>query len=185
MQKIALTYGVLSGTIVIMTMILGMVVSDGGSFLSSELFGYLTMLIALSMIFVGIKRYRDQELGGVIRFLPAFAMGLAIAAIAGVIYTVIWELYSMSNGYVYIDGYVNSAIEAKKAAGLTTEKLAREIATLEKLRSDYAKLYIRIPMTFLEIFPVGLIIAILSAALLQNPKILPLRQSVSKSGEER
>ena len=29
---------------------------------------------------------------------------------------------------------------------------------------------------FLEIFPVGLIIAILSAALLQNPKILPARQ---------
>lgn len=176
MQKIALTYGVISGTITILTMILGLMVSDGGSFLSSELFGYLIMLIALSMIFLGIKRYRDQELGGVIRFLPAFAMGLAIAVIAGLVYTLVWEFYSMSNGYAFIDNYVNSAIEAKRGAGLTAEKLAQEIAALEEMRTDYGKVYIRMPMTFLEIFPVGLIIAILSAAILQNPKILPVRQ---------
>ena len=176
MPKIAITYGILSGTITIMTLILGLMVSEGGSFLSSELFGYLTMLVALSMIFIGIKRYRDQELGGVIRFLPAFAMGLAIAAIAGVIYTLVWELYSISTDYAFIDSYVNSAIEAKRAAGLSGDGLAQEIAKLEELRADYDKFYIRMPMTFLEIFPVGLVIALFSAALLRNPKILPARQ---------
>lgn len=176
MQKIAITYGILSGTITIATLILGLVVSDGGSFLSSEIFGYLTMIVALSMIFIGIKRYRDQELGGVIRFLPAFAMGLAIAVIAAIIYTFVWELYLMTSGYDFIDSYVNSAIEAKRAAGLSADKLAQEIAALEEMRSDYGKIYIRVPMTFLEIFPVGLIIALLSAALLRNPKVLPARQ---------
>ncbi|WP_417611001.1 DUF4199 domain-containing protein [Parasphingorhabdus sp.] len=176
MQKIALTYGVLSGTITIVTLILGLVVSDGGSFLSSELFGYLTMLVALSMIFIGIKRYRDQELGGVIRFLPAFAMGLAIAVTAAIIYTIVWELYLMASGHDFINNYVNAAIEAKRTAGLAPEKLAEDIAALEEMRSDYGKIYIRMPMTFLEIFPVGLIIALLSAAVLQNPKILPARQ---------
>jgi len=176
MQKIAITYGILSGTITIATLILGLVVSDGGSFLSSEIFGYLTMIVALSMIFIGIKRYRDQQLGGVIRFLPAFAMGLAIAVIAAIIYTFVWELYLMTSDYDFIDSYVNSAIEAKRAAGLSADKLAQEIAALEKMRSDYGKIYIRIPMTFLEIFPVGLIIALLSAALLRNPKVLPARQ---------
>jgi amino acid transporter len=176
MQKIAITYGILSGTITIVTLILALVVSDGGSFLSSELFGYLTMLVALSMIFIGIKRYRDQELGGVIRFLPAFAMGLAIAVIAGIVYTLVWELYSVSTDYAFIDSYVNGAIETKRAAGLTGDRLLREIAELEELRTDYGKFYIRMPMTFLEIFPVGLAIALLSAALLRNPKILPARQ---------
>ena len=175
MQKIAITYGILSGTITIATLILALVVSDGGSFLSSELFGYLTMLVALSMIFIGIKRYRDQELGGVIRFLPAFAMGLAIAVIAGLVYTLVWELYSISTDYAFIDSYVNGAIEAKRAAGLTGDRLAQEIAALEEMRTNYGKFYIRMPMTFLEIFPVGLVIALLSAALLRNPKILPAR----------
>jgi len=176
MQKIAITYGILSGTITIATLILGLVVSDGGSFLSSQIFGYLTMIVALSMIFIGIKRYRDQQRGGVIRFLPAFAMGLAIAVIAAIIYTLVWELYLMTSGYDFIDSYVNSAIEAKRTAGLSADKLAEEIAALEEMRSDYGKIYIRIPMTFLEIFPIGLIIALLSAALLRNPKVLPARQ---------
>ena len=176
MQKIALTYGILSGAISIAVLILGLVVSEGGSVLTSELFGYLTMLVALSMIFIGIKHYRDQERGGVIRFLPAATMGIAIAAIAAIIYTVVWELYLMSSDYRFIDSYVNSAIESKKAAGLAGETLAQEIAELEEMRTSYGKIYIRMPMTFLEIFPVGLIIAILSAALLRNPKILPARQ---------
>ena len=176
MQKIALTYGVLSGTITIAVLILGLVVSEGGSFLTSELFGYLTMLVALSMIFIGIKRYRDLERGGVIRFLPALSMGIAIAAIAAILYTLVWELYLLGSDYAFIDSYVNSAIEAKKAAGLAGERLAQEIAELEEMRASYRKIYFRMPMTFLEIFPVGLVIAILSAALLRNPKILPARQ---------
>ena len=48
--------------------------------------GYTSMLIALSAIFVGVKRHRDETLGGVIRFWPAFAMGLGITLIAGVFY---------------------------------------------------------------------------------------------------
>ncbi|NCO47722.1 MAG: DUF4199 domain-containing protein [Sphingomonadales bacterium] len=177
MQKIAITYGILAGTITIVTLILGLTVSDGGSFLSSETFGYLTMLVALSMIFIGIKRYRDQELGGVIRFLPAFAMGLAIAVIAGIIYTVVWEFYLMVSGYDFINSYVNAAIEAKRSANLPAGKLAQDIAALEEMRSDYGKIYIRMPMTFLETFPVGLVIALISAAVLRNPKILPARHT--------
>ena len=53
--------------------------------------GYLTMLIALSTIFVAIKRRRDRDLGGVIGFWPALATGLAISAIAGVFYVIAWE----------------------------------------------------------------------------------------------
>ena len=59
---------------------------------------------------------------------------------------------------------------------LTADRLAKEIAALEEMRASYGKIYIRMPMTFLEIFPVGLIIAILSAGILQNAKILPARQ---------
>jgi len=32
-------------------------------------------------------------------------------------------------------------------------------------------------MTFIEIFPVGLLVALISAALLRNPKMLPARAS--------
>ena len=176
MLKIALVYGVISGTIVIISMIFGIVSSDGKGFYASEYFGYLIMLIALSMIFIGIKRYRDLHLGGIIKFLPALGLGVAIAAIAGVMYVFVWELYSMSTDYAFIASYTDGLIEAKKAEGISGAALEKIIADAREMEADYHKFYIRLPMTFVEIFPVGLIISIVSAALLRNPKLLPARK---------
>src|SRR5688572_17320589 len=61
------TYGLLSGLVIILTMIAGIVVARE-TFFSSAVFGYTVMLIAMTFIFVGVKRYRDVELGGVVRF---------------------------------------------------------------------------------------------------------------------
>src|SRR5262245_12941352 len=72
----------------------------------SLLLGYLIMFVALSMIFFGIKRYRDQENGGVIRFLPAFMMGVGISIVAGVIYCLVWEVYMVATNYTFMDAYV-------------------------------------------------------------------------------
>ena len=67
-MKYALMYGTLSGSVVIATLMAGLALSDQQSFFSSEWFGYLVMLVALTFIFVGVKRYRDVERGGVIKF---------------------------------------------------------------------------------------------------------------------
>lgn len=175
MVRIALVYGIISGTITIITMMLGLFSSEGGGFFSSEIFGYLVMLIALSMIFVGIKRYRDTELGGVIKFLPAFGLGLSIAVIAGIMYVAIWEIYSLQTNYAFIGEYTASIVETEKAKGTQGAELEKLVAEMEQMRENYMKPYFRLPMTFLEIFPVGLLISVFSAALLQNPKILPAR----------
>ena len=175
MIRIAAIYGVISGTIVIIAMMLGLFASEGQGFFSSEYFGYLIMLIALSMIFIGIKRYRDTELGGIIKFLPAFGMGLMIAVIAAVMYVFIWEIYLFTSDYAFMNEYTASLIEAKKSAGISGAELQKFAAEMEEMKAGYAKPYIRIPMTFVEIFPMGLIIALISAAILRNPKILPAR----------
>ncbi len=41
------------------------------------------------------------------------------------------------------------------------------------MAESYRNPLFRIPMTFIEIFPVGLLVALISAALLRNPKLLP------------
>ncbi len=178
MFRIAAIYGVISGTIAIISMLLGFAASDSQGFFSSEYFGYLIMLIALSMIFVGIKRYRDTVLGGVIKFLPALGMGLTIAAIASAMYVVIWEIHLFTTDYAFINNYVAGVIEAKKASGASAADIERMVAEMNELKTSYARPYFRIPMTFLEIFPVGLLISLVSAAILRNPKILPARQQM-------
>ena len=66
MKRIILVYGLIAGLIVTASMLVAI-----GSGVHSIVLGYLSMLVALSMVFVGIKRYRDEQLGGVIRFWPA------------------------------------------------------------------------------------------------------------------
>lgn len=175
MTKIALIYGAIAGGIIIGAMIIGFALTDGEGAATSQWFGYLIMIVALSMIFVGVKRYRDRDLGGVIKFVPAFLMGLAIAAVAGAVYVGVWEVYLAANDYDFIEKYTASVIEKKEAAGVAGEALEAEIARMNALAANYGNPLFRVPMTFLEIFPVAFVVAIVSAALLRNPKILPAR----------
>lgn len=175
MKKIILIYGGLSGAIVIGSMILGFAFSESEHAASSQAFGYLIMIVALSMIFLGIKRYRDRDLGGVIKFGPAFVLGLAIAAMAGVMYVAGWEAYLAATDHAFIGEYTAGIIEKKRAAGISGAELETLIAEMDALAKNYAKPFYRMPMTFIEIFPVGFVIALASAALLRNPKILPAR----------
>lgn len=175
MLRIALIYGGIAGAIVISVITFGLANSEGKDFSSSQTFGYLIMLLGMSLIFFGVKRYRDRELGGVIKFMPALLLGLAISVVAGVVYVTVWEIYLASTDYAFIDSYTQGVIEGKKAAGATAAELEALVANMEQMKEAYGKIYLRLPITFLEIFPVGLIVSLISAALLKNPKILPAR----------
>jgi uncharacterized membrane protein YhaH (DUF805 family) len=171
--KYAFIYGLLSGLVIVLTMLAGIVFSEQGSFFSSEWFGYLVMLVALTFIFVGVKRYRDIERGGVITFVRAFGLGLSIAAVAGLAYALVWEVYLASTNYVFMDNYIAGIARAKQAAGVPAATIARDMAEWEEVRVSYRNPLYRIPMTFMEMFPVGLLVSLVSAGLLRNPRMLP------------
>ena len=172
-MKYALTYGSLAGFVIIAVMLTGILFSDRDSVFYSMWFGYLVMLVAMTFMFVGVKRYRDIELGGVIRFKPAFLMGLGIAVVAALAYILVWEIYLASTGYRFMDDYLAGLAGDMRAQGKTAAEIAREMEGFEWMRINYPNPLVRIPITFLEIFPVGLLVALVSAALLRNPRLLP------------
>ncbi len=176
-MKYALVYGLLSGLVVAATiLVVSFGLAERQGFFASEYFGYLVMLVALTFIFVGVKRYRDVEKGGVIKFLPAFGIGLAIAGIAALAYCLVWEIYLASTGYRFMDDYIAAIAEARRAEGASPAAVAEEVASWESIRRNYGNPLFRIPVTFIEIFPVGLLVALVSAALLRNPRLLPAKR---------
>ena len=175
MTRIILVYGAISGLIVILTMITGFTLSGGQGGLSSEWFGYLVMLAALSLIFFGIKRYRDRELGGSITFGKGFLVGLGIALVAGIAYVMVWEVYLSVTDYEFVDIYRDNVIEAMEAAGATDEEIDTALDAMENFNVQYANPLFRIPITLLEILPLGLLIALISAGTLRNPNALPAK----------
>ncbi|MCC7247107.1 MAG: DUF4199 domain-containing protein [Lysobacter sp.] len=140
------------------------------------LIGYSSMLIALSAVFVGMKRHRDQALGGVIRFWPAFGMGLGISVVAGVFYVLAWEAALAVTGMDYIGEYAKHMIEQQRAKGMAAAELAKYAAEMEAFKRQYADPMFRLPMTFTEIFPIGVLVSLISAALLRKPSFLPAKR---------
>ena len=173
MTRIILTYGLISGVVTILGIMATLAAADGAP--HSPWLGYLIMLVALSAILVGVKQYRDQHLGGVIRFWNALLLGLGIALVASAAYVTVWEIYLALTDYAFMDHYTAAMLEAKRAAGVRGAAYARAVAEMETLQRQYANPLFRIPVTFVEIFPVGLLVALVSAALLRNPKFLPAR----------
>ncbi len=175
MTNTAFLYGTIGGLITVIGLIAASTFLSQANPSSLEWLGYLVMILALSMIFFGIKRYRDREGGGVIKFVPALLLGVGIAFVAGIIYVLVWEVYDTATNHTFIDVYTSSVIAAEKAKGVSGPALEASIAEMAKLKTQYADPLFRLPMTFLEIFPVGLAIALISAAILRNPKVLPDR----------
>ncbi len=140
------------------------------------LLGYTTMLVALSAVFVGIKRYRDDDLGGIIRFWPAFGMGVAMSFIAGILYVVAWESAVAITHLDFAANYSAAMVAQQKAKGVSAEELARFVAEMERFQVQYANPLFRLPMVFIEIFPVGVLVSLVSAGLLRNSRFLPVRR---------
>jgi hypothetical protein len=174
-MRYALVYGTLAGLVIISVMMTGILAADRNSFFASMWFGYLVMLVAMTFMFVGVKRYRDVEHGGVMRFRPAFLMGLGIATVAAIAYIMVWEVYLALTGYRFMDDYLAGMARDLQAQGKSAAEINREMRGYDWMRENYPNPLIRIPLTFTEIFPIGLLAALVSAALLRNPKVLPAR----------
>lgn len=178
MLRKILGYGALSGLIAgSVVSASAIVMKDHATSSYSMLFGYLTMLVALSLVFVAIKRHRDSDLGGVIRFWPAFGLGLGVSFVASVIYVTAWEVASAITQLDFATSYASTIIEQKKAQGVSGEALAKLVADMEAFKVNYANPAYRLPMVFSEIFPVGILVSLISAAILRNSRVLPARRA--------
>ncbi|WP_163607155.1 DUF4199 domain-containing protein, partial [Klebsiella pneumoniae] len=73
----------------------------------------------LSTIFIAIKRQRDVEQGGVIRFFPALGLGVAISLVAGVVYALCWDVALHMIGIdAFIDRFAGDMLQGKTGAEL-------------------------------------------------------------------
>lgn len=176
--RYAIIYGLLVGAVIagVISTLLA-VFGEEGPF-ATYWFGYLVQFVGLTFVFVGVKRYRDVEKGGVIKFLPALGLGLAIALTAAVAYALVWEIYLAMTHYAFADQFLAATQKKLEAAHTPPAEIAKQMAEMKAMFENYANPLFRIPMTMMElILPLGLIVPLVSAALLRNPKFLSAQAS--------
>jgi len=173
-MRYALIYGGIAGAIAIAAITASIAV-ESLSHLQSMWFGYLVMLAALSLIFVGVKRYRDVECGGVIGFGRALLLGVAMAVVAGLVYVAGWEAYLATTDGNFMSDYAASIIADMRASGASETEIAATQAQLAQAVEWYRQPLMRMLMTFGEILPVCVVVPLVSALILRNPRVLPAR----------
>ena len=176
MKKVILIYGLIAGTIVAAMMLITMPLYNSGTLNidNGELVGYTTMVIALSMIFFGIKSYRDNYANGSISFGKGFKVGILITLIASAMYGLAWEIPYSNFGDEFTKKMTERYMEEMKADGASTEEIQKAREEWTSFNEMYKNLAFRFAFTALvEIFPVGLGITLLSAAILRKKEFLP------------
>jgi hypothetical protein len=168
MRKIVLTYGLISGAIISGLMLLTVAFVDRIGFDRGVIVGYTTMVLAFLMVFFGIRSYRENVGGGAISFGRAFAVGILIMLITCVIYVLTWQFEQRAFFPDFMDKYAAHVIEKARAAGASTEELRRQTEELKSFKEMYAKPVYNVLFTILEPLPVGLVMTLISAAILRK-----------------
>lgn len=184
MQKIILKYGLIAGGIVSVVLLLGTMLWMDAAFSSEygELIGYTTMLIALSVIFFGVKSYRDNLSNGTVSFGKGVQIGLLITLIASVMYAGSWEIALKTQPKLgnFMEDYTAKYLEKMKAQGASEAEAQKQAEEMAVWKERYKNPLIRFGITMMEILPVGIIITLLSAAILRKrDRLLPQAATAS------
>jgi len=177
MKKHIIVYGIIAGTIVSVIMLISMSTMSHceGSidFNTGMLIGYASMLLAFSMVFIGIRNYRDKHNEGVISFGKAFKLGFMIVLIASTMYVVAWLIdyfYFMPD---FMEKYSEQMIEELKASNASQVEIDEKIKEMASFGEMYKNPFFNAMMTYMEILPVGLIVTLISSLILKRktPKV--------------
>lgn len=169
MKKNVLVFGSISGAIISLMMVFSVLwCYKDPDFKGNMVLGYAGMLIAFSFIFVGIKNYRDKYNNGVITFGKAFKVGLLIALIAATTYVVVW----LFDYYLFVpdfmDKYSAHMLKEAREAGADAATLSKKMTEAENFKQLYKNPLFVILITYAEVLPLGIVIALISALILKR-----------------
>jgi amino acid transporter len=172
MKKIVIICGSIAGLIVTSIMLASIAGCFSGSdfegSIGSMLLGYSSMVVAFSLIFVGVKNYRDKHNDRTISFGKALKIGLLITLVASTIYVIVWQI----DYYFFIpdfyEKYSAHIIRNMQAHGATQAQIQQQMVVNKSNGEMYRNPLFNAMFTYIEILPVGIIMSLLAALILKR-----------------
>ena len=171
MKRTVLIFGLISGAISAGLMGAFVPFIEKIGFENGAIFGYTAIVLSFLMVFFGIRSYRENVGGGYISFGRGFTVGILIALISSVIYVAAWEVAFQNWLYDFPEKYMSYVSEKARVSGASAEEVARQAEEMKSMWALYrSNIFVRFAFSFVEPFPVGLLITLISAALLRKRK---------------
>jgi len=168
MKKTVVTFGLISGVISSLMMVATVPFADRIGFDKGAIVGYTAIVLSFLLVFFGIRSYRDNVGNGQITFGKAFAVGISITVISCIFYVVTWEILYFNFLPDFMDKYSVYIVEKLKASGASAAAVQVKVQELKKYKELYDNPFFNALMTFIEPFPIGLVITLISAAVLRK-----------------
>ena len=168
MKKTVLTFGLISGAISAAMMLATLPFADKIGWDKGEILGYTTIVLSALLVFFGVRSYRENVGGGRLTFGRGFAVGILITLISSACYVGTWEIiyYKLMPGFA--DKYAAHMVEHAQASGASQEKVVEALQKAKQFKEMYDNPAINVAWTFMEVFPIGLVVTLASAGILRK-----------------
>ena len=179
MKKVVLTYGLIGGLIIaVLVWLITWACEVSVLNLDLAMFvGYAAMLISLTMVFFGIKSYRDNYGGGQITFWKGVQIGLLISLIGSVMYFAGAMSYTLTHpGFEerFTAKYTEHITGKLRASGAPQAEIDEVLAGAQTMQTMLQNPLIFFLVCMMEFLPVGIIVSFISSALLRRRELLPV-----------
>jgi hypothetical protein len=169
MKKTVLTFGLISGAVMAALMMTTVAFIDKIGFENGTIVGYTSIVLGFLLVFFGIRSYRENVGDGYISFGRAFSVGILIALISSIIYVLTWEVVFHNWLYDFPEKYTAYVIQKAQASGVSAADVARQREEMDSMWALYrSNFFVRAAFTFVEPFPVGLLVTLISAVALRK-----------------
>ena len=168
MKKTVLTFGLIAGLMISVLMGGALLLANKIGSGHSMVLGYTMMVASFLLVYFGIRSYRDNNLAGQISFGRAFTCGILITLITTVCYVASWEILYFNFMPHFMDSYWATQIHKVQASSLDPATTAAKVAEIQHSQQLYQNPIVNMAYTFIEPLPIGLIITLISAAVLRR-----------------
>ena len=168
MKKTVLIFGLISGALMAIFMFATMPFVDRIGMDRMIFVGYTGIVLAFMLVFFGIRSYRENIGGGAVTFGRAFMIGILITLISSICYVIAWQIFYYTFMPDFFEKYAAHVIEKARASGAGPEAIQAQTQEMDHMKQLVKNPLIHAAFVFLEPFPVGLVITLISAAILSK-----------------
>lgn len=162
-------YGLVLGSILLANMFYMVhLIYDNPNFKSNDIVGYAALILVFSLVFFGIRNYRNKNSNGSITFGKALLIGILIALVASTLYVSVWLVYYYCFVPDFVDKYIAHVMNSARADGATASEIATKSNEMAQFKEMYKSPFFVIAITYAEVFPIGILVSLVSALVLKR-----------------
>lgn len=171
MKKTVLTFGLISGAVASALLVATSALIGSAAYRTTDLLGYTSIVLSGLFVFFGIRSYREGAGGGRLSFGRGLVVGLLIALVSSLCYVAVFEVLYFEVMPDYGDRFTACMVERARESGASPAKLEETSQQAQHFKRLYDRPLTNAALSFVEVFPVGLVLAALSAAILRRRRV--------------